>query len=103
MSNALTFSANAYFRYIGADTVNPNLNTNSLDESVYQPSAADQAALKAAGYTGYPTSGGQPFDTGILTSASAEPQTVRITQVEEDEQGRILHFKLLAHAFHNLR
>jgi len=57
VSSALTFSGNAYFRYIRADVVNPNLNKNSLDESVYQPSAADQAALKAAGYTGYPTSG----------------------------------------------
>ena len=62
-SSALTFSGNAYFRYIRADTVNPNLNTNSLDESVYQPSAADQAALKAAGYTGYPTSGATAANT----------------------------------------
>jgi hypothetical protein len=35
-----TFSGNAYFRYIRADTVNPNLNTNSLDQSVYQPSTS---------------------------------------------------------------
>ena len=62
-SSALTFSGNAYFRYIRADTVNPNLNTNSLDESVYQPSAADQAALKTAGYTGYPTSGATAANT----------------------------------------
>jgi outer membrane receptor protein involved in Fe transport len=62
-SSALTFSGNAYFRYIRADTVNPNLNTNSLDESVYQPSAADQAALKAAGYSGYPTSGATASNT----------------------------------------
>ncbi|HXK03770.1 MAG TPA: TonB-dependent receptor [Verrucomicrobiae bacterium] len=62
-TSALTFSANAYFRYIRSDTVNPNLNTDSLDESVYQPSAADQAALKAAGYTGYPTSGANASNT----------------------------------------
>src|SRR5262249_48970171 len=49
-SSSLTFSGNAYFRYIRADSVNPNLNTDSLDESPYQPNAADQAALKAAGY-----------------------------------------------------
>jgi len=61
--NALSFSGNAYFRYIRADTVNPNLNTDSLDESVYQPTAADQAALKAAGYTGYPTSGATAANT----------------------------------------
>jgi outer membrane receptor protein involved in Fe transport len=63
VNSTLTFSGNAYFRYIRADTVNPNLNTNSLDESVYQPSAADQAALKAAGYTGYPTSGANASNT----------------------------------------
>ena len=62
-SSALTFSGNAYFRYIRADTVNPNLNANSLYESVYQPSAADQAALKAAGYSGYPTSGATASNT----------------------------------------
>jgi outer membrane receptor protein involved in Fe transport len=63
VSSTLTFSGNAYFRYIRADVVNPNLNTNSLDESVYQPTAADQAALKAAGYTGYPTSGANASNT----------------------------------------
>jgi outer membrane receptor protein involved in Fe transport len=63
VSSTLTFSGNAYFRYIRADTVNPNLNTNSLDQSVYQPTAADQAALKAAGYTGYPISGANASNT----------------------------------------
>ncbi len=59
----LTFSGNAYFRYIRADSVNPNLNTDSLDESVYQPTAADQAALAAAGYRGFPTSGANASNT----------------------------------------
>lgn len=59
----LTFSGNVYYRYIRADTVNGNLNTDSLDQSVYQPSAADQAALKAAGYTGYPASGANAANT----------------------------------------
>jgi outer membrane receptor protein involved in Fe transport len=63
VSTALTFSGNAYFRYIRADVVNPNLNTNSLDESVYQPTAADQAALAAAGYKGFPTSGANASNT----------------------------------------
>jgi outer membrane receptor protein involved in Fe transport len=62
-TSTLTFSGSAYFRYIRADTVNPNLNTNSLDESVYQPTAADQAALKAAGYSGYPASGASASNT----------------------------------------
>jgi hypothetical protein len=63
VTSALTFSGNAYFRYIPADSVNPNLNTNSLDESVYQPTAADHAALAAVGYTGFPTSGANASNT----------------------------------------
>lgn len=62
-SKTVTFSGNAYFRHIRVDTVNPNLNTNSLDQSIYQPTAADQAALKAAGYTGYPTSAATAANT----------------------------------------
>lgn len=63
VGSGLTFSGNAYFRFIRVDAVNPNLNVHSLDESVYQPSAADQAALKAAGYTGYPASGATASNT----------------------------------------
>ena len=63
LANSLSVSVNAYYRYVRADSINPNLNTNSLDESVYQPSAADQAALKAAGYSGYPTSGANASNT----------------------------------------
>jgi len=60
----LTFSGNAYFRYIRADTTNGNINENSFDESLYNLSAADIAALTAAGYKGFPTTGNattQPF------------------------------------------
>jgi outer membrane receptor protein involved in Fe transport len=63
VNSALTFSGNAYLRYIRADSVNPNLNTASLDESVYQLTAADQAALTAAGYTGFPASGANASNT----------------------------------------
>ena len=62
-AGAWTMSANAYFRYLRTSTVNPNLNTDSLDQSVYQPSLADQAALRAAGYTGFPTSGANATNT----------------------------------------
>ena len=37
--------------------MNGDINEDSLDQSVYQPSAAERAALTAAGYTGFPTSG----------------------------------------------
>ena len=39
------------------DTLNGDINEDSLDQAIYQPSAAEQAALAAAGYTGFPTSG----------------------------------------------
>ena len=62
-SQALVFSGNAYYRYIRNTTGNGDLNENSLDESVYQPSAAEQAALSAAGYKGFPTSGANATNT----------------------------------------
>jgi len=37
--------------------LNGDLNEDALAESVYQPDKAEQAALSAAGYTGYPTAG----------------------------------------------
>ncbi len=63
IGHTFTFAGNVYARHIRVDTVNPNLNTNSLDESVYQPRAADQAALRAAGLTGFPTSGATAANT----------------------------------------
>ena len=58
-----TLSANAYWRGMRADTFNADLNTDSLDQSVYQPNAADIAALRAAGYTGFPLSGANASNT----------------------------------------
>lgn len=63
-TNNLTFSGTAYFRYIRADTTNGDLNSDSFDESLYNLSAADIAALTAAGYKGFPTTGNattEPF------------------------------------------
>jgi outer membrane receptor protein involved in Fe transport len=56
-TNNLTFSGTAYFRYIRADTTNGDINENSFDESLYNLSAADIAALTAAGYKGFPVTG----------------------------------------------
>jgi outer membrane receptor protein involved in Fe transport len=53
----LMFSGNAYFRYIRADTTNGDINEESFDQSLYNLSAADVAALTAAGYKGFPTTG----------------------------------------------
>jgi outer membrane receptor protein involved in Fe transport len=59
----LTISGNAYFRNVNSYTFNTDFNSDALEESVYQPSAADQAALSAAGYTGFPTSGANALNT----------------------------------------
>jgi len=62
-SRTLTLSGNLYYRYIRANTLNGDLNDDSLDQSVYQPTAAEQRALAAAGYTGFPTSGANASNT----------------------------------------
>jgi outer membrane receptor protein involved in Fe transport len=64
LTSKVTLSGNAYFRYIRADTTNGDLNSESFDESLYNLSAADQTALKAAGYSGFPVTGNattEPF------------------------------------------
>ena len=63
LSNTLTLSGNAYWRRLRTSTLNGDLNDDSLDQSVYQPSADDQAALAAAGYSGFPTAGADATNT----------------------------------------
>lgn len=63
VSNQITFSGNAYYRYIRTNTLNGDINEDSLDQAVYQPGAAEQAALTAAGYTGFPVSGATAGNT----------------------------------------
>jgi alanyl-tRNA synthetase len=42
----------------------------------------------------YPTSGGQPFDTGVLRAATegGAAQEIAVEQVEEDEAGTVWHY-----------
>jgi outer membrane receptor protein involved in Fe transport len=61
--NGLLYSGNAYYRNIHTDTFNGDINEDSLDQSLYQPNAAERAALAAAGYTGFPTSGENASNT----------------------------------------
>ena len=61
--STLTISGNVYYRYIHTRALNSDMNQGSLDESVYQPTAADIAALTAAGYKGFPTSGANSSNT----------------------------------------
>ncbi len=62
-SARLTFSGNVYYRNIDSSTFNGDINEGSLDQSVYQPSAADRTALTAAGYTGFPLAGATAANT----------------------------------------
>jgi outer membrane receptor protein involved in Fe transport len=59
----LTASGNIYYRNIRTAGVNGDVNEDSLDQSIYQLSAADRAALTAAGYTGFPTNGANAAST----------------------------------------
>jgi outer membrane receptor protein involved in Fe transport len=61
--NNLTLSGNAYYRHIRTDALNGDINEDSLDQAVYQPGAAERAALAAAGHTGVPASGATADNT----------------------------------------
>ena len=63
VSDALTLSGNAYYRRINTSTVNGDANDNSFTESIYQPDAAERAALTDAGYGGFPSSGANAANT----------------------------------------
>lgn len=63
LSPNVTVSGLAYFRYIRTLTLNGDTNEDSLDQSLYQPGAAERAALAAAGYTGVPTAGENASNT----------------------------------------
>lgn len=56
-TNALTFSGNAWFRNIRTEGIDANFNTDAIGGLIYQPTAAEQATLTAAGISGFPTSG----------------------------------------------
>jgi outer membrane receptor protein involved in Fe transport len=57
LSEDLTFSGGAYYRRIDSKTLNGDINDNALGENLLQPNATERAALTAAGYSGFPTSG----------------------------------------------
>ncbi|QNI36661.1 TonB-dependent receptor [Edaphobacter albus] len=64
ISDHWSLSGNLYFRHVRTDTTNGDINNDSFDQSLYNLSASDIAALKAAGYSGFPTTGNsttEPF------------------------------------------
>ncbi|MDM0112082.1 TonB-dependent receptor [Variovorax sp. J22R133] len=63
INDAVSFSGNAYYRKIRTRTFNGDVNDDAFSENVYQPNAAERAALADAGYTGFPTSGENSSNT----------------------------------------
>ncbi len=63
ISESLHLSGNLYYRNIHSSTFNGDINEGSLDQSVYQPSAAEKATLTAAGYSGFPAAGATAANT----------------------------------------
>ncbi|MGA3190583.1 MAG: TonB-dependent receptor, partial [Bryobacteraceae bacterium] len=62
-SDTLTFSGNAWFRNIRTEGIDANFNSDAIGGLIYQPTAAEQATLSAAGYSGFPTSGANISNT----------------------------------------
>ena len=62
-SDALTFSGNAWYRYIRTETINDNANNDAFDGPVYHLNSADRAVLTAAGYTGLTANGENASNT----------------------------------------
>ena len=57
LGDTLRLSGNAWYRNIRSATVNGDINGNALGQDLYQPTAAEQAALLAGGYSGFPARG----------------------------------------------
>jgi alanyl-tRNA synthetase len=85
MSERLYYSDSFLRTFTGAVTDIREL-TGSNGELIWQL-ALDRTTF-------YPTSGGQPFDTGQLSALSLDGPAlnVPVEQVEEDEQGEVWHF-----------
>jgi outer membrane receptor protein involved in Fe transport len=62
-SARVALAGNAYFRSIRTRTLNGDMNEDALNQALYQPSAAERAALAAAGYSGFPVSGATAANT----------------------------------------
>jgi outer membrane receptor protein involved in Fe transport len=63
LSDELQLAGNAYYRKLRTRTFNGDINEDAFDQAVYQPSAPEQAALAAAGYSGFPAAGATAANT----------------------------------------
>lgn len=96
VNDALTLSGNVYYRKIKSSTYNGDINEDSLDQSIYQPGAAERAALAAAGYSGFPASGANAANTPfpfwrcignvLLSDEPAEKCNGLINRTETDQK-----------------
>ena len=60
-----------------------------FDAEVSEVRGTSKAALFLDRTAFYPTSGGQIFDTGVISS---EDETLRVTEVADTEDGRVIHY-----------
>jgi outer membrane receptor protein involved in Fe transport len=63
VNDNLVFSGNAYYRKMLTTTLHADINEVSLDQAIYQPTAAEQTALTAVGYSGFPVAGANAANT----------------------------------------
>ncbi len=112
---AVSVSGNAYYRDIHTHTFNGDINEESLDQSIYQPGAAEQAVLAAAGYAGFPAAGANAANTpfpfwrcianGLRRDEPAEQCNGLINRSETSQHsggafGQITMRRTLARAIH---
>jgi outer membrane receptor protein involved in Fe transport len=105
-----SLTANAYYRDIRTETLNGDINEESLDQSIYQPGAAERAALAAAGYGTIPASGldasNTPFPSlrcignALLNDEPSEKCNGLINRTDTDQQnggasGQVTHRKAM--------
>ncbi|SCK56704.1 Outer membrane receptor proteins, mostly Fe transport [Variovorax sp. HW608] len=107
LSDTLRFTGNAYWREIKASTLNGDVNADSLGQALYQPDAAERAALAGAGFTGFPTSGETQANTpfprwrciaNVLTNDAPNETCNGLynrTRIEQHNQGLAGQFSAL--------
>lgn len=108
LNDTWTLAGNAYYRNIRTRTVNGDINDEAFTESVYQPSAAERAALAGAGFAGYPASGATASNTpfpkwrcianGLLNTEPGEKCNGLVNRTDTRQQNHGLAAQLSAQA-----
>lgn len=82
----LSAAANAYYRSIVTGSFNGDINDDSVGENLYQPNAAERAALTAAGYSGFPAAGESQANTPFPQWRCIADVLLVTTGTEPDEK-----------------